>query len=128
MIRRPPRSTLFPYTTLFRSASTNWTDLAALLAVRFDGWALDLPGFGRSAPTSQGWSMRHHVQAVVDVLEWIVARPGPAQGRPVDLVGNSLGGLVRVWVPAPRPDPGGTLTLISPPTPRYRVPPPFHQA
>src|SRR5260370_28346380 len=23
MIRRPPRSTLFPYTTLFRSASTN---------------------------------------------------------------------------------------------------------
>src|SRR3712207_7060433 len=76
MIRRPPRSTLFPYTTLFRSASTNWTDLAALLAVRFDGWALDLPGFGRSAPTPRGWSMRHHVQAVVDVLEWIVARPG----------------------------------------------------
>ena len=60
-------------------ASTNWTDLAALLAVRFDGWALDLPGFGRSAPTPRGWSMRHHVQAVVDVLEWIVARPGPAQ-------------------------------------------------
>src|SRR3712207_9473322 len=25
MIRRPPRSTLFPYTTLFRSA-TRWTD------------------------------------------------------------------------------------------------------
>src|SRR5258708_32085205 len=24
MIRRPPRSTLFPYTTLFRSPSTNW--------------------------------------------------------------------------------------------------------
>src|SRR2546430_4576423 len=25
MIRRPPRSTLFPYTTLFRSAAPNWT-------------------------------------------------------------------------------------------------------
>src|SRR2546427_5474845 len=25
MIRRPPRSTLFPYTTLFRSASQIWT-------------------------------------------------------------------------------------------------------
>src|SRR2546430_5962663 len=29
MIRRPPRSTLFPYTTLFRSREpiVNWTDL-----------------------------------------------------------------------------------------------------
>src|SRR5438270_5377526 len=25
MIRRPPRSTLFPYTTLFRSAADRWT-------------------------------------------------------------------------------------------------------
>src|SRR5258708_23204341 len=25
MIRRPPRSTLFPYTTLFRSQIRNWT-------------------------------------------------------------------------------------------------------
>src|SRR3712207_650489 len=30
MIRRPPRSTLFPYTTLFRSAST--ADMATILA------------------------------------------------------------------------------------------------
>src|SRR3712207_7202018 len=26
MIRRPPRSTLFPYTTLFRSDLTDWTE------------------------------------------------------------------------------------------------------
>src|SRR5436309_6348699 len=26
MIRRPPRSTLFPYTTLFRSATGGWPD------------------------------------------------------------------------------------------------------
>src|SRR6266496_5293899 len=35
MIRRPPRSTLFPYTTLFRSANTSFQGfprLAALLA------------------------------------------------------------------------------------------------
>src|SRR5689334_24711121 len=25
MLRRPPRSTLFPYTTLFRSGTNNWT-------------------------------------------------------------------------------------------------------
>src|SRR2546429_6720394 len=29
MIRRPPRSTLFPYTTLFRSPPTEWAGLAA---------------------------------------------------------------------------------------------------
>src|SRR5258706_2684819 len=28
MIRRPPRSTLFPYTTLFRSPPTGWSLLA----------------------------------------------------------------------------------------------------
>src|SRR3989454_6062057 len=27
MIRRPPRSTLFPYTTLFRSPLRTWTDV-----------------------------------------------------------------------------------------------------
>src|SRR5256884_1966712 len=37
MIRRPPRSTLFPYTTLFRS------DLAMRTALRFSG---SVEGFG----------------------------------------------------------------------------------
>src|SRR3712207_7391484 len=30
MIRRPPRSTLFPYTTLFRSHCPSWASLPAL--------------------------------------------------------------------------------------------------
>src|SRR2546426_2523782 len=30
MIRRPPRSTLFPYTTLFRSPLLSFTDVVAL--------------------------------------------------------------------------------------------------
>src|SRR2546430_13756592 len=30
MIRRPPRSTLFPYTTLFRSSNTRINDLSPL--------------------------------------------------------------------------------------------------
>src|SRR3712207_7005303 len=33
MIRRPPRSTLFPYTTLFRSACLIGTQLALVLVV-----------------------------------------------------------------------------------------------
>jgi pimeloyl-ACP methyl ester carboxylesterase len=105
-------------------ASTNWTDLAALLAVRFDGYALDLPGFGRSAPPPR-YSVHRHVQAVVDVLEWVSAQPGPGQGAPVHLVGNSLGGLVSVWVAARRPDLVATLSLISPAMPVYRVPAAF---
>jgi pimeloyl-ACP methyl ester carboxylesterase len=104
-------------------ASTNWTDLAALLAVRFDGWALDLPGFGRSRPPARtSYSVRGHVAAVVDVLERIVAEPGEGAGRPVHLLGNSLGGLVTLLVAASRPDLVATLTLVSPAMPVYRVP------
>src|SRR5690242_21397578 len=47
MIRRPPRSTLFPYTTLFRSAVVKATNLAQSLkeaAVR--GTMLAEPGAG----------------------------------------------------------------------------------
>jgi pimeloyl-ACP methyl ester carboxylesterase len=110
-------------------ASTNWTDLAALLAVRFEGWALDLPGFGRSQPPPRGrYSIRGHVGAVIDVLEHIVARPGPGAGEPVHLLGNSLGGLVSLLVASRRPDLVASLTLISPAMPVYRVPPAFSRA
>jgi pimeloyl-ACP methyl ester carboxylesterase len=110
-------------------ASTNWTDLAALLAVRFEGWAMDLPGFGRSQPPPRGrYSIRGHVRAVVDVLEYVIAEPGEASGRPVHLVGNSLGGLVSLLVASRRPDLVASLTLISPAMPVYRVPPAFSRA
>ena len=110
-------------------ASTNWTDLAALLAVRFDGWAIDLPGFGRSQPPPTGrYSIRGHVRAVVDVLEHVRSGPGEGAGRPVHLLGNSLGGLVSLLVAASRPDLIASLTLISPAMPVYRVPPAFSRA
>src|SRR3989475_8266205 len=40
MIRRPPRSTLFPYTTLFRSRAGWVAALAGLCALATIGWAL----------------------------------------------------------------------------------------
>src|SRR5688572_32146199 len=45
MIRRPPRSTLFPYTTLFRSAEGGLNEAySVLLTEGFDGMgALDYP-------------------------------------------------------------------------------------
>jgi pimeloyl-ACP methyl ester carboxylesterase len=109
-------------------ASTNWTDLAALLAVRFEGWALDLPGFGRSQPPSRNYSVHGHSRAVIDVLEHLRDLPGEAAGRPVHLLGNSLGGLVSVLVAARRPDLVASLTLVSPAMPVYRVPPAFSRA
>ncbi len=109
-------------------ASTNWTDLAALLAVRFEGWAVDLPGFGRSQPPSRSYSVHGHGRAVIDVLEHVRDLPGEAAGRPVHLLGNSLGGLVSVLVAAGRPDLVASLTLVSPAMPVYRVPQAFSRA
>jgi pimeloyl-ACP methyl ester carboxylesterase len=110
-------------------ASTNWTDLAAFLAVRFDGWAVDLPGFGRSMPPRGArYSIRGHVRAVIDVLERIRDEAGDAAGRPVHLLGNSLGGLVSVLVASRRPDLVASLTLVSPAMPVYRVPTAFSRA
>lgn len=109
-------------------AATNWTDVAALLAVRCEGFAVDLPGFGQSEPPMRGWSIAGHVRAVVAVAEHVRDLPGPGQGEPVHLVGNSLGGLVALLVTARRPDLVATLTLISPAMPVYRVPAAFDRA
>src|SRR3712207_7811942 len=54
MIRRPPRSTLFPYTTLFRSPAR----LTGSVAVRTaDGAREDAPPTGADVPKIVGW---HH--------------------------------------------------------------------
>src|SRR2546428_3942318 len=45
MIRRPPRSTLFPYTTLFRSATRAFSNVRRSILVSFR--------FGRSAGRSE---------------------------------------------------------------------------
>src|SRR5260364_448297 len=49
MIRRPPRCTLFPYTTLFRSSSKSIRQYALPLMRRWSGdETMDLDGLGRS--------------------------------------------------------------------------------
>src|SRR3712207_7583583 len=69
MIRRPPRSTLFPYTTLFRSGSddVSWPGLALA-----EGWTIArtsrrLSAFGRwrraspnASPPARAVAPRHH--------------------------------------------------------------------
>ncbi|MBA3523253.1 MAG: alpha/beta hydrolase [Geodermatophilaceae bacterium] len=96
-------------------ASTNWTDLAGLLAGHVAGEAVDLPGFGQSPPPPRrDFSIANHARVVVALLE--------ARGEPVHLLGNSLGGLVTATVAATRPDLVRTLTLVSPALPGGREP------
>jgi pimeloyl-ACP methyl ester carboxylesterase len=98
-------------------ASTNWTDLMYLLRDRFDCWAPDLSGFGRSdPPPGDNYSLDSHVAAVTQLCERVVAE----SGSPVHLFGNSLGGAAVVRVAAKRPDLVRTLTLISPALPVIR--------
>src|SRR5260370_6909820 len=54
MIRRPPRSTLFPYTTLFRSGS----ELTAA-SQTFTGFSEDLPSAGSTVCTSGAYARKH---------------------------------------------------------------------
>src|SRR3712207_9309051 len=58
MIRRPPRSTLFPYTTLFRSAGLAWaTEHDPVLAARI------------AAPVWRFWQMRGYLREGRAALE-----------------------------------------------------------
>src|SRR3712207_8467371 len=66
MIRRPPRSTLVPYTTLFRSP-TAAEELAQTLVTRYPpgaaiGWHRDAPAFGVVAGVSLGSACRMRFQ------------------------------------------------------------------
>ena len=98
-------------------AATNWTDLMGAFADRLEGFAPDLPGFGRSEPRRDGdFSLAGHTRTVIDFLDHLAA-----QGKaPVHLFGNSLGGAVATRVAALRPDLVRTLTLVSPALPSFR--------
>ena len=97
-------------------SSTNWTDFAGLVAPHVSGTAVDLPGFGYTEPVpSCDYSPAGHADAL---LCWLAGR-----GRPVHLVGNSLGGIVAMLVAARRPELVSTLTLVSPAMPDRRPDP-----
>src|SRR2546422_6065054 len=87
MIRRPPRSTLFPYTTLFRSPDGEVHDLADLLGVRLGERAAEHREVLREhvhQPAVDPTGARHH--AVAQVL--LVREPevrGAVRHEPVQL-------------------------------------------
>jgi pimeloyl-ACP methyl ester carboxylesterase len=94
-------------------SSRNWTDLIDLLRSRLACEAMDLPGFGDSPPRPDG---RYTIAALAQTVIALIGK----HGKPVHLIGNSLGGAVCVKVAATRPDLIRTLTLISPALPDSR--------
>src|SRR5258705_1944372 len=78
MIRRPPRSTLFPYTTLFRSQAYDVNDLGQVVGSD-EGSSLDLGGrriIRSEEHTSELQSLRHLVcrllleKKKINPVEW----------------------------------------------------------
>src|SRR2546422_2379657 len=68
MIRRPPRSTLFPYTTLFRSVSVDTRDLRALHRAVFRGGPgrAARPAYGAAAARERGHRARDRHERLPD--------------------------------------------------------------
>jgi pimeloyl-ACP methyl ester carboxylesterase len=117
-VRRTPGPDGVPavYVHGLGGSSTNWTDLAALLAPVAGGTAPDLPGFGYSEPEEGfDFTLQAHADVVVKHIE--------ALGGPVHLFGNSMGGAIALLVAAQKPELVKTLTLISPAVPDLRLDP-----
>jgi pimeloyl-ACP methyl ester carboxylesterase len=94
-------------------SSLNFTAIGLLLADAVRGIAVDLPGFGRSAPRDGPSGITDHAELLAEFIDAEV-------GTPVHLVGNSMGGAIAVRLAARRPDLVRTLTLISPALPDQR--------
>src|SRR5919201_2532119 len=109
MIRRPPRSTLFPYTTLFRSAppANRLGPGALVLAVGRPGTPQPMASFGVISSVGGAW--RTALGGVVDgyVRADVAMLPGfsggaiaDVQGRLVGLLSTHLAGGDPVALPA----------------------------
>ena len=103
MIRRPPRSTLFPYTTLFRSLDRKRLD---------EGWSE-----ATVARTLATLSVRFHLTAGMQSLatmELAINRPGPLKEPKIEMFGDdgtnplvdTTGGMTVYFVI------GGLLSLV----------------
>src|SRR5258708_9821351 len=66
MIRRPPRSTLFPYTTLFRSGGEQRAEVIGQPLLRCAHSGTHLPGRPVSSSFALPWGMRKPAKPVTD--------------------------------------------------------------
>src|SRR6266496_6864776 len=73
MIRRPPRSTLFPYTTLFRSRGKGRSRAAPALSDLADQVA---------QPHELGLPLHSELAALIDAQKWVPAQTDDAVEQP----------------------------------------------
>src|SRR3712207_3541219 len=94
MIRRPPRSTLFPYTTLFRSVDDLAEDLAALLALLLGRLAQVRRGGADDAERRDQVDVEHPLEPVVaHLVDGRVERVAGVVDDDVDAAPGVDGGL-----------------------------------
>src|SRR5687767_15296817 len=78
MIRRPPRSTLFPYTTLFRSGSneviTGWRHYGSRRCLRAAGERIPSTFFFYRAGIDQGGNRSEEHTSELQSLAYLVCR------------------------------------------------------
>src|SRR2546429_5597811 len=92
MIRRPPRSTLFPYTTLFRSREKRWTPAVSCRTLYFVSSFLKtdplcITNFTRSEEHTSELQSRLHLvcRLLLEKKKETSACHAPLYGRRVDL-------------------------------------------
>src|SRR5437588_1390124 len=88
MLRRPPRSTLFPYTTLFRSpCASQYTALGIMAATTLLSVTVVLSGAGRSEEHTS--ELQSHSDLVCRLLLQIqnsLLASGQTQGNPARIL------------------------------------------
>lgn len=92
----------------------NWRDLAPQLTGAHRVLAVDLAGHGRTPRAGRSSSVRANCSLLGRFLEQEV-------GRPVVLLGNSMGGAIAVLLAAQQPAAVAGLALIGPALPRLRT-------
>src|SRR5260221_11500681 len=98
MIRRPPRSTLFPYTTLFRSVSARTGELMVKEFDQVDAENLLLI-LDLDPEVHEGRQERHSFEYAVEIAASIAAW-AIARGQAIGLAGGlDATGFPRLWVP-----------------------------
>jgi pimeloyl-ACP methyl ester carboxylesterase len=90
----------------------DWRDVAGPLARTHHVWSIDLIGFGRTPLAGRSATIAANQEVVDRVAEQV------GGGRPVVLVGNSMGGLISIIEASRRPQRVAALVLVDPVLPR----------
>src|SRR5712692_12030055 len=97
MIRRPPRSTLFPYTTLFRSDSSSMIAVArTLVGLGYVALRFDMRGCGESEGVRGRVICLEQVEDTRNAVSYL-ASSIEIDAKRIGVLGHSFGAAVAVY-------------------------------